>query len=303
MFDAGFNLIDLMPKHITGNDNPIRGIALAVLATFLFACLNVMTKHISQIYPVIMILWFRYLCFGAYGLAIGIRKDKKRAFSSIVPVLQVTRALLLLAEVGVYIIAFRHLPLAEISAISGTGPLVTLAMSAVILREVISVRQWLLVAFGFVGIIIIVKPGFSVFNPYMLIPLFGTLLWGLYQVLTRLVSQYDGAERTTLFTGTIGFVVLCGFLPFYWMSLDIMWGLKFVVLAVLGVAGHSTLIKALSIAPASLLQPFSYVSMVWAVAFGWMFFNDIPALTTLVGSGIIILSGIYAFRLKQQEAI
>ena len=303
MFDAGFNLIDLMPKHITGNDNPIRGIALAVLATFLFACLNVMTKHISQIYPVIMILWFSYLFFGAYGLAIGIRKDKKRAFSSIVPVLQVTRALLLLAEVGVYIIAFRHLPLAEISAISGTGPLVTLAMSAVILREVISVRQWLLVAFGFVGIIIIVKPGFSVFNPYMLIPLFGTLLWGLYQVLTRLVSQYDGAERTTLFTGTIGFVVLCGFLPFYWMSLDIMWGLKFVVLAVLGVAGHSTLIKALSIAPASLLQPFSYVSMVWAVAFGWMFFNDIPALTTLVGSGIIILSGIYAFRLKQQEAI
>ena len=262
-----------------------------------------MTKHISQIYPVIMILWFRYLFFGGYGLAIGIRKDKKRAFSSIVPVLQVTRALLLLAEVGVYIIAFRHLPLAEISAISGTGPLVTLAMSAVILREVISVRQWLLVAFGFVGIIIIVKPGFSVFNPYMLIPLFGTLLWGLYQVLTRLVSQYDGAERTTLFTGTIGFVVLCGFLPFYWMSLDIMWGLKFVVLAVLGVAGHSTLIKALSIAPASLLQPFSYVSMVWAVAFGWMFFNDIPALTTLVGSGIIILSGIYAFRLKQQEAI
>ena len=303
MFDAGFNLIDLMPKHITGNDNPIRGIALAVLATFLFACLNVMTKHISQIYPVIMILWFRYLFFGAYGLTIGIRKDKKRAFSSIVPVLQVTRALLLLAEVGVYIIAFRHLPLAEISAISGTGPLVTLAMSAVILREVISVRQWLLVAFGFVGIVIIVKPGFSVFNPYMLIPLFGTFLWGLYQVLTRLVSQYDGAERTTLFTGTIGFVVLCGFLPFYWMSLDIMWGLKFVVLAVLGVAGHSTLIKALSIAPASLLQPFSYVSMVWAVAFGWMFFNDIPALTTLIGSGIIILSGTYAFRLKQQEAL
>ena len=74
MFDASFNLKDLTPKHIIGNDNPIRGIALAVLATFLFACLNVMTKHISQIYPVMMILWFRYLFFGAYGLAIGIRE-------------------------------------------------------------------------------------------------------------------------------------------------------------------------------------------------------------------------------------
>ena len=84
MFDAGFNLIDLMPNHITVKDNPIRGIALAVLATFLFACPTVMTKHISQIHPVIMILWFRYLFFGAYGLAIGIRKDKKRAFSRLV---------------------------------------------------------------------------------------------------------------------------------------------------------------------------------------------------------------------------
>ena len=101
MFDADINLIDLMSEHNTGNDNPIRGIALAVLATFLFACLNVMTKHISQIYPVIMILWFRYLFFGAYGLAIGIRKDKKRAFSSIVPVLQVTRALLLLSLIHI----------------------------------------------------------------------------------------------------------------------------------------------------------------------------------------------------------
>ena len=137
----------------------------------------------------------------------------------------------------------------------------------------------------------------------MLIPLFGTVLWGLYQVLTRLVSQYDGAERTTLFTGTIGFVILTGFLPFFWLSLDILWLLKFSILAIFGVAGHSTLIKALTIAPASLLQPFSYVNMVWAVLFGWLFFNDIPAMTTFIGSAIIILSGIYVFRLKKQDVI
>lgn len=292
-----------MIEHNLQIDNPIKGIILAVLASLLFACLNAMTKHISQIYPVVMILWFRYLFFGSYGLAVGLRKHKKRAFNSLVPILQISRALLLLAEVGVYVIAFRHLPLAEISAISGAGPVVTMAMSALILREVISFRQWLLVAFGFIGIIIIVNPGFSNFNPYMLIPLFGTVLWGLYQVLTRLVSQYDGAERTTLFTGTIGFVILTGFLPFFWLSLDILWLLKFSILAIFGVAGHSTLIKALTIAPASLLQPFSYVNMVWAVLFGWLFFNDIPAMTTFIGSAIIILSGIYVFRLKKQDVI
>ena len=291
-----------MAKKIPSADQPLKGIALAILATLLFAFLNSMTKHVSQVYPMVMILWFRYLFFGGYGLAVGLKYHKKRAFNSLVPILQITRALLLLAEIGVYVFAFRHLPLAEISAISGAGPIVTMAMSALILREVITVRQWLIVILGFVGICIIVKPGFASFNPWMLIPLFGTVLWGLYQVLTRLVSQYDGAERTTLFTGTIGFVILCIILPFYWLPVDISWLLKFSVLAILGVAGHSTLIKALAIAPASLLQPFSYVNIVWAVLFGWLFFNTIPEITTFIGSAIIIFSGIYVIKLKQKEA-
>ena len=292
----------MIEKNLS-SDQPLKGIALAILATLLFAFLNSMTKHVSQVYPMVMILWFRYLFFGGYGLAVGLKYHKKRAFSSLVPILQVTRALLLLAEIGVYVFAFRHLPLAEISAISGAGPMVTMAMSSLILREVITLRQWLIVVLGFVGICIIVKPGFASFNPWMLIPLFGTLLWGLYQVLTRLVSQYDGAERTTLFTGTIGFVILCTLLPFFWSPVDINWLGKFSVLAILGVAGHSTLIKALAIAPASLLQPFSYVNIVWAVLFGWLFFNTIPETTTFVGSAIIIVSGIYVFKLKQKEAL
>ncbi len=291
-----------MAKKNPSADQPLKGIALAILATLLFAFLNSMTKHVSQVYPMVMILWFRYLFFGGYGLAVGLKYHKKRAFNSLVPILQITRALLLLAEIGVYVFAFRHLPLAEISAISGSGPIVTMAMSALILREVITVRQWLIVILGFVGICIIVKPGFASFNPWMLIPLFGTVLWGLYQVLTRLVSQYDGAERTTLFTGTIGFVILCIILPFYWLPVDISWLLKFSVLAILGVAGHSTLIKALAIAPASLLQPFSYVNIVWAVLFGWLFFNTIPEITTFIGSAIIIFSGIYVIKVKQKEA-
>ena len=292
----------MIEKNLS-SDQPLKGIALAILATLLFAFLNSMTKHVSQVYPMVMILWFRYLFFGGYGLAVGLKYHKKRAFSSLVPILQITRALLLLAEIGVYVFAFRHLPLAEISAISGAGPMVTMAMSSLILREVITLRQWLIVVLGFVGICIIVKPGFASFDPWMLIPLFGTILWGLYQVLTRLVSQYDGAERTTLFTGTIGFVILCTLLPFYWLPVDINWLGKFSVLAILGVAGHSTLIKALAMAPASLLQPFSYVNIVWAVLFGWLFFNTIPETTTFVGSAIIIVSGIYVFKLKQKEAL
>ena len=144
-----------MAKKNPPADQPLKGIALAILATLLFAFLNSMTKHVSQVYPMVMILWFRYLFFGGYGLAVGLKYHKKRAFNSLVPILQITRALLLLAEIGVYVFAFRHLPLAEISAISGAGPIVTMAMSALILREVITVRQWLIVILGFVGVCIL----------------------------------------------------------------------------------------------------------------------------------------------------
>ena len=266
---------------------------LALLAFLLFACLNVLTKHTSVTYSMVQILWFRYLLFGGFGLGLAVRKHKKAAFRSQMPMLQAARAILLVSEVGLYVFAFRHLPLAEISAASGTGPMIGTAMSAILLREVIGIRRWLAVLAGFVGVMIIVRPGFGAFNPWMLIPLGGTVLWTLYQVLTRMVSEFDDSERTTMFTGTIGFGLLCLALPFFWEPVDLPWLLTLLLLAVFGVAGHSVLIKALSLAPASLLQPLSYSGMVWAVLFGWLIFDDIPALATILGAAIIVASGLY----------
>jgi drug/metabolite transporter (DMT)-like permease len=287
----------LQPSNDSGpklDDNAqVLGIGLAVLAVLLFACLNVMTKHTSVTYSMVQILWFRYLLLGGFGLGLAVHKHKKAAFRSQVPLLQVARGVLLATEAGLYVFAFRHLPLAEISAVSGIAPMVVTAMSALMLREVIGIRRWAAVVTGFVGVLIIVRPGFAVFNPWVLAPLFGTVLWALYQVLTRLVSQYDDPERTTMFTGTVGLGLACIALPFFWQPVDLEWLLKLLLLAVLGGAGHSALIKALSLAPASLIQPFSYTGVVWAVLFGWLFFGDLPALTTLFGASIIIASGLY----------
>ena len=280
----------------TGDNAPLLGMGLALLAFFLFACLNSLTKHTSLTYSMIQILWFRYLLFGGFGVGLAAGKHKKAAFESQVPLLQTARAVLLVTEVGLYVFAFRHLPLAEISAASGTGPMIGTAMSAILLREVVGIRRWLAVFAGFVGVLIIVRPGFGVFDPWMLIPLGGTVLWTLYQVLTRMVAQYDDSERTTMFTGVIGFALLCMALPFFWEPVDLHWLLTLLLLAVFGVAGHSVLIKALSLAPASLLQPLSYSGMVWAVLFGWIFFDDIPAPTTIVGAVIIVASGLYTLQ-------
>ncbi|MBM85190.1 MAG: EamA family transporter [Rhodospirillaceae bacterium] len=279
------------------------GILLAVLATLLFACLNSLTKHASAVYPMVMILWFRYLLFGGFGLAIAVRAHHWRAFSTLIPLLQITRAVLLVTEVGMYVFAFRHLPLAEIAAISGIAPMVATAMSAVLLREAVGIRRWAAVAVGFVGVLIIVRPGFGSFNVWMLLPLVGTVLWALYQVLTRLASQSDGPERTTMFTGTVGFGLLCLISPLFWEPVDFIWTVKLLALAAFGVAGHSLLIKALSLAPASLLQPFSYTGMVWAVLFGWAFFNDFPDAATILGAIIIVTSGLYTLHRQRVRKV
>ena len=251
----------------------------------------------------VMILWFRYLLFGGFGLAIAVRAHHWRAFSTLIPLLQITRAVLLVTEVGMYVFAFRHLPLAEIAAISGIAPMVATAMSAVLLREAVGIRRWAAVAVGFVGVLIIVRPGFGSFNVWMLLPLVGTVLWALYQVLTRLASQSDGPERTTMFTGTVGFGLLCLISPLFWEPVDFIWTVKLLALAAFGVAGHSLLIKALSLAPASLLQPFSYTGMVWAVLFGWAFFNDFPDAATILGAIIIVTSGLYTLHRQRVRKV
>jgi drug/metabolite transporter (DMT)-like permease len=124
------------------DNTQVLGIGLAVLAVLLFACLNVMTKHTSVTYSMVQILWFRYLLLSGFGLGLAVRKHKKAAFRSQVPLLQVARGILLVTEAGLYVFAFRHLPLAEISAVSGTAPMVVTAMSALMLREVIGIRRW-----------------------------------------------------------------------------------------------------------------------------------------------------------------
>lgn len=270
------------------------GIALMLLTTLLFAAMNVQSKQLANLYPVVLILWARYLMFSLFGLSLGVhRHGPREAFRSVVPFLQVGRALLLIGEVGVYLLAFKVLPLAEISSISAMGPLVVTGLSALLLGEKVGLRRWAAVLVGFLGVLVIIRPGFAGFDPRLLIPVGGMLLYALYQVLTRLAARYDSSERSTLFTGVVGLGVLTALVPFHWTPVDAEGAFHLFLLACFGVGGHGLLIKALSLAPASVLQPFSYVGLVWAVLFGYLFFGDLPATGTVIGASVIVASGLY----------
>ena len=279
-----------------------RGVSVMLATTTLFAVMNALTKHVATLYPAPQILWIRYMIFAAYGLAVTLRRRGRSALNSNAPYLQITRGLLLATEILMYIVAIRYMPLADIQAITGAGPLVTTALSVPLLRETIGVRRWSAIAVGLFGLLIIVRPGFVQFDPIILLPLAGVVLYALYQILTRIVSRYDRPDTTVLYTGLVGLAAMTLIGPFFWETPDAR-GLALIgTVAIIGLTGHVLLIKALTLAPASVLQPFNYTMIVWAVLFGYLFYDHLPDIPTIVGALIIVASGLYTFHRERAQA-
>jgi drug/metabolite transporter (DMT)-like permease len=271
------------------------------LAMFLLAGMDGITKTLATDYAVPQILSVRFLIFCLFALAIARPKSLRTAFRSRHPILQIARSLIIVVEVGVFIVAFRHLPLADAHAISGIAPLLVTALAVPFLGEKVGMRRWAAISIGFLGLLIIVRPGIGVFNPAALIPLAGAGLWAIYQILMRKVSE-DSAATSLLYMAVTGAVVMTALAPFFWRPPDTTGWLLLFSLGVVGSLGHFILIKAFQAAPASTLQPFHYVVLIWATIIGYLVFGDLPDAWTVLGAAVIAGSGLYAFyRERRQE--
>ncbi|MBT4690187.1 MAG: DMT family transporter [Rhodospirillaceae bacterium] len=280
-------------------NNPFKGILLMNLAMFLLAGMDGITKTLAADYAVPQILSIRFLIFCLFALAVARPKSFRQAFRSKHPYLQITRSLIIVIEVGVFIIAFRHLPLADAHAIAGIAPLLVTALAVPFLGERVGARRWGAIAIGFLGLLVIVRPGIGIFDPTALIPLAGASLWAIYQILMRKVSD-DSAATSLLYMAVTGAVVMTILAPFFWQPPDTTGWLLLISLGVVGSLGHYILIEAFKAAPASTLQPFHYIVLLWATAIGYLVFGDLPDLWTVLGAGIIAASGLYAFYREQK---
>lgn len=271
------------------------GVSIMLAATTALSAMDALTKHVATLYPAPQILWIRYMVFACYGLGVSLRRCGRRALHTNKPWLQIVRGLLLAVEILMFIVAFRHLPLADIQAISGAGPLVATALSVPILKETVGIRRWSAIGIGMIGLLIIIRPGFAHFDPLLLLPLGGVFLYALYQVLTRVVARYDHPDTSALYTGLVGLVAMTLVGPFFWETPDATGLALMLTIGVMGLAGHTLLIRALTLAPASVLQPLNYTMIVWAVIFGYVFYDDLPDILTITGALIIIAGGLYTF--------
>ena len=280
---------------MTPSSSTRQGITVMVIGLFLFAWLDVVNKLLGPLMPVTQILWVRFLAFVPIACLMAWRPGQGVAWRTPQPWLQAVRGLLLVAEMGLFVWAFRIMHLADVQAIAAVTPLMVIALSVPMLGETVGWRRWSAVAVGFVGVLLIVRPGFQIIGLGTLIVLVGAALFALYQILLRMVGRTDGAGTTAVWSAMMGAIATSFVAPFDWVwpTLEGWWLLA--AAAILGALGHTIYSKAFVLAPAAVLQPFNYLMLVFAVILGWLIFDHLPDMWTFMGAGLIVASGLYAF--------
>ncbi|WP_373504929.1 DMT family transporter [Aestuariivirga sp.] len=274
--------------------NSLIGIGLMLLAMAILPFLDVIAKYLGQQgLPVLQIVWAR-LFFGTFiTLPFALKLAGPRGLMPNMPVMHAVRASFLIAATAFFFWALHYLSIADTLSIFFVQPLIVTLLSPVVLGEHVGIRRWIAVIIGFIGTLIIIRPGFQELNPGVVMALAAGASLAIYMLLTRKISGLAPAMVTTYYTSLTGALIMSAVVIFFWeQPTPQQWGL-FVLLALIANGGHYLVVKAFDYSEASLLAPLAYTEMIMAVAAGWYFFGDFPDLWTFVGVGILIACAIY----------
>ncbi len=280
------------------------GIMLMVVTTFVFAVQDGISRHLAGEYNVLMIVTIRYWFFAAFVIAIARRQagSVRAAAATTQPALQIFRGLLLAAEICVMVMGFVLLGLVEAHAIFACYPLLIAALAGPILGENVGWRRWVAIGVGFIGVLIILRPGITVFSPAAAIPLLSAFMFALYGLLTRYAARRDTTATSFFWTGVTGAVALTPLGLWMWEPMvgsDWWW---MGALCITGASGHWLLIKTYEVAEASAVQPFAYLQLVFASAIGLSVFNETLAPNVAIGAALVVGAGMFTLWRAQSQA-
>ncbi len=277
------------------DESPRLGIVLMIATTFVFAMQDGISRHLAGEYNVLMVVMIRYWFFAAFVITIASRQAGgiRAAAKTEQPALQIFRGALLATEICVMIGAFVLLGLVEAHAIFACYPLIVAALSGPILGEQVGWRRWAAIGIGFVGILVILQPGITVFSIEALVPLCAAIMFALYNLLTRFAARKDKAATSFFWTGTIGALVTTCIGVWFWEAMTPTDWIWMATLCVSGASGHYLLIKTYEVAEASAVQPFAYLQLVFASALGLTVFGEELATNVVIGAGIVVAAGMF----------
>jgi len=269
------------------------GIIFAILAYLSFSILDATQKTLILYHSVFQLLLVKYFFVLFLSLVESKRKNNLNFYKSKKIKLQIFRSLLSVIESGCFVLSFKYLSLADAHSVGSLAPVIVVALSVIFLKEKVSTKTWIAIFVGFIGVLIILRPTSSIFDPKALLPLLAAFVLGLYQVVTKKVSEHDTTETSLFYTSIIGIFIMSLLASNFWSPVSSSSYILFLIVGIFFSLGIYLQIIALSMARASIIQPFHYTLIFWAIIFGYIFYNDIPDLFTIVGAVIITLSGIF----------
>ena len=270
----------------------LRGIGLAVLAMLCFSALDSTTKWVSASVPMVMAVAVRYLLQATVTLAVILPRRGLAVFHTRLWGLQMVRGVLLLSSSLLAFMSLQHMPVGEFTAIVLLTPLVVTLAAAHMLHERVSWLRKALVAGGFAGTLVIVRPGGADFNWGLLFPIALVFVNAAFQLLTSHMTRTEDSVTTQLYTGIVGAVLPAMALPWLWSDIGspALWG-GLLFMAIAATVGHFFFILAFKHAPVATLMPYMYVQIAFAVFAGWLVFSHVPDAWSWVGMGLIAACG------------
>jgi drug/metabolite transporter (DMT)-like permease len=280
----------------------LAGILFLVVAVACFAVLDITVKYVGATVSVVVSVWFRYAFQAVAVSAFMLPRHGGRLLHTAHPRFQVLRGLLLTAISALAFISLQYMPVGAFTAIVMTAPLVVTLLAAVLLNEKVSVLRWLLVAGGFAGTLLIVRPGGAVLGWASLLPLTLVLIYAWFQILTSHMARTENPLTMHFYTGWVGALLSSLALPLFWTVLPDAKTLGLLILiGLMGTVGHFLLILAFARTPASTLTPFLYSQVGFAMFGGWLVFGHVPGAWELTGIALIVLCGATASWITARE--
>jgi drug/metabolite transporter (DMT)-like permease len=272
----------------------LTGIALMCGAVGCFSFLDANAKYLGRHMDVIEVVWARYTFGFVLALIVSNPLSRPGLLRTTRPALQIGRSALLLGSTTLNFFAIKYLQLDQALAITFSTPFIVAALSGPVLGEWVGPRRWAAIGVGFLGVLVVTRPGLNAVHPAALLSAAAALCYAVYALTTRILARTDSNQTTLFYSNLVGAVVMLPIVAAVWTTPDsLLIGALMLAAGALASIGHYLLIVAHRLAPASVLSPFIYSQLAWTVALGYLVFADVPNRWTLAGAGIVVASGLY----------
>ncbi len=274
----------------------MKAIILNLSAWVILPFMDTIAKYLSSEISFFQIAWARYFFTVFWTFPFIFFFFRKNLIWTENPKLQILRGLTLFSANICFFYSISIISMAKALTLAFIAPLVTTALSPILLGEKVGSKTWIAVIAGFIGSLVVIRPGFIEFNLATIAALGTGCLYGVYLIITRKLHSSDNPLLTLLLTGIVGATVSTLFVPLVWVNPTTIQWLWLAIMGIFACLGHILLIYSLKYADASKLAPFGYFEIITNIILGYYIFNDFPDLWTFVGLFIIISSGFYIFR-------